>query len=101
MPTQQQTQFEAFAKKEGRKSAQILSNLGKKKVFIDALSTELGQELLKDVLRMSESKLNKIINEDANTMDKAMFKVCKFLAHKWTDRVNSYNHGLQKFNLGS
>ncbi len=74
-------QFEAFAEKEGRRAAIILSQLGKKRDFVDALSTELGQELLKDVLRMSESKLNKIINDDADLMDKAMFKVCKFLAN--------------------
>jgi len=100
MSNQKQQQFESFVGKEGRKAAHILSNLGKKKKFVDALATDVGQELLKDILRMSESKLNKIIDDKADEFDRATFKLCKFLANKWADRVNSYNHGMQKFNLG-
>jgi arsenate reductase-like glutaredoxin family protein len=93
--------FKEFAKKESRNAGLILSNLGKKQVFIDALNTELGQELLRDLLRLAETKLQKIIDNKETEMDKAIFKVCKHLTAKWTERVNSYNSDLNKvFNQG-
>lgn len=94
MDTKQQ-RFDSFRAAEGRKLENILLSLSKKESFVEALSTQLGQELLADVLRMYEQKLDKVINGKATERDKEALVIFKCLAGLWADRINSYNRELQ------
>lgn len=93
-------EMEEFLKKGGKRAAQVLSILGKQQQFLKALSTPIGQELLRDILEMMEERLEKIVKEDADEGIRAEYRVLRTLAGKWRDRVNSYYDGLKKVKGG-
>ena len=90
-----QQRFDAFRASEGKKVEAILLSLSKKEAFVKALSTELGQELMRDLLRMYERKLELVIDGKASERDKEALVIFKCLAGLWADRINSYNHELE------
>lgn len=76
----------------------IVNYLAKNQPFVEATKTELGQELLKDMLNDMDILLAKIIDEKATELEKAEFRVLRKLSHKWIDRINKYTEVHAKFN---
>lgn len=99
MNTKQQ-RFDTFRASEGKKAEAILLSLSKKEAFVKALSTDLGQELLRDLLEQYEKRLEKVINGTATERDKEGLVIFKCLAGLWADRINSYNHNLEILQKG-
>lgn len=65
--------IDGFIKKHRVKANRILTVLGQNKEFIDALNTNVGQELLKDLIEMAEIKLNTLLEMDIDkTKEKFM-----------------------------
>lgn len=79
-----------FLERTGRRGATILSILGKNAQFIKAISTPLGEELLRDMIVMMEEKLELIYNEKASEDDKADFRSLKRISNIWISRINKY-----------
>ena len=88
-------EFQSFREKEGKNCDMVLTNLSSKLPFIEALNTSLGQELLRDLLRMYERKLDKVINGNATERDKEALIVFKCLSSLWVGKINSYNNDLR------
>lgn len=97
--------IENYTKKHGSQScARIMSVLGKKQPFYEAIRTDIGQELLKDVIQKMEILLEKaIVDDPTNPMtdaDKAEYRVLKNLAETWANRIHSYRGKIQKLKEG-
>jgi hypothetical protein len=90
-----QQRFDAFRAAQGSQLERILLSLSKKQAFVEALSTSLGQELLSDVLKMYERKLELVIDGRATERDKEALVIFKCLAGLWADKINSYNRELK------
>ncbi len=90
--------FEEFLKTNGKRAAKILSSLGKHQKFVDALSIDLGQELMIDLLTTTEELLDKIIDEKATSEEKAEYRVCKKIYTKWLNRLSEYKKLVDKIN---
>jgi hypothetical protein len=91
-------EFNRFRVKEGSRANDVIVSLAKKVDFVEALSTKIGQELLRDLLRIYEEKLEKVINGKATERDKEAIVICKCLSALWVDKINSYNRELGMIN---
>lgn len=93
-------QIDALIKKNGKKTARLLSILGKQQQFYNAVSSPIGAELMNDVIGLMEAKLELIINETATEKDKAEYRVLKQIALTWSDKINDYLRNIEKVKSG-
>ena len=92
-----QDMIDSFVKRSGEKRAnRILTIMGKNQQFVNAISTPLGQEILRDVLVMMEERLDKIASLTATPQETSEYKILKELTEKWRDRINNYITGIQE-----
>ena len=85
--------FLATTKKRG---AMTLSILGEKSKFIDAVNTDIGQQLLGDLVEMHETLLKKISNNGASDYDRSEYKIVKEMLVRWSERIENYNRRLEE-----
>ncbi len=85
----------AYRKKRGAQNAsRLLSILGKKKQFLNAWESPIGQELMNHLLLDAESLLEKIIEEKATPEEAAEFRVIRRWLVKVEEKITSYYHDL-------
>jgi len=92
MPSSEQ--FERFIAAHGEKANRILTVMAKRAKFMEAIKTDIGQELLIDVAASMETLLDKIIMERATTQEKADFRALRMIMNKWTDKIRAYNRDI-------
>jgi hypothetical protein len=73
---------------EGRR---LIEALQKKRPFVEAIQSEVGMELLKDLLVVMNKLLSQIIDNTATEDEKAEYRVCYNLLITWAERLQSYN----------
>jgi len=66
--------IEKYVKRYGKKAEDMLNWIGKEKIFIDAISTELGQEILSSHIDMAKNSLDRFCsllpdNEDIDKLN--------------------------------
>ncbi len=90
--------IQKMAKRMGSKNAvQLLSVLGKKKQFYDAISTNTGQELLKDCIIHVERIMSKILDEKDEEKDRADLRAYKSIINRWSKTLAEYAKENRKF----
>ena len=82
--------------KTGKRGAQLLSVLGRQQSFIRAIESEIGRELLKDALSITEGLLEKIISEEAVEAERAEYRAFKKILITWAQRIETYQRNLEK-----
>ena len=82
--------------KRGNRGAILLSTLGLKHRFIEAINSEIGKKLLSDLIFRMEGLLDKIINGPATIEEKAEYIVTRDLIYKWSERIAEYEELLKK-----
>jgi len=87
---------ERFLFKAGKRGAQLLSVLSKQQSFIRAIESEIGRELLKDALSITEGLLEKIISEEAVEAERAEYRAFKKILITWAQRIETYQRNLEK-----
>jgi hypothetical protein len=80
----------SYLEKMGKRGELVISTLGKKQGFIDAVNSKLGKEIMEDLISMYEDGLAKIIQFDANEEDKAEFKAVSKLIDIWVSKITDY-----------
>ena len=80
-----------YLSKFGKRGEKTLSVLGKEIDFINAINSEVGYELLKDLTERHEALLTKIDTIQSTDEDKMEYKVTRTLLLNWSARINSYN----------
>lgn len=89
----------ALSRKMGKDNASaLLSVLGKNKQFLDALDTNVGQELLKDAVRAIEGKIELILGEKDKPQDRAELQAYLSITSKWASILNKFNKDQERFN---
>ena len=89
----------ALSRKMGKANASsLLSVLGKNKQFLDALDTNVGQELLKDAVLAIEGKIQLILGEKDKPKDRAELQAYLSITEKWAGRLAEYNKDKERFN---
>lgn len=68
----------------------FMSRMGKQTKLYEALDHPVGKEILNEALNRSEALLIKIINEDADEMDRAEFRVLKSILNVWAGKMAEY-----------
>jgi hypothetical protein len=79
-----------FLANEGDRGQRVLALLHKMTPIKQALESEIGMILLKDIAKDMEPVLDKIIEEVATDKDIADFRAGKRLADKIAQRINKY-----------
>lgn len=99
-----QTLKEYTERHSPKSCARIMSILGKKQPFYQAIRSEIGQELLKDVIYRLELLLEKIIEDDPNkkitNQEKTEYRVLKKIAETWSLRIQKYLDKVDKLKRG-
>ncbi len=84
-----------YTKKRGAQNAsKLLSILGKKKQFLNAWESPIGQELMSQLLIDAERLLEKIIENKATPDETAEFRVIRRWLVKVEEKITSYYHDL-------
>jgi len=83
--------LDEFLRQHGRRGAKILSLLGKMQPFHDAIKSELGQELLKDITAQYDALIDDIVKVDCPQEKRIEFQVVSRLIEKWSERIATYN----------
>lgn len=80
-----------------RRQKQLIEYLAKNGKFVDATKTEIGQELLKDMLNGINALFPKVYNEKASAQELAEFRILRGMCDKWTTRIADYNNKLTEW----
>jgi len=83
-----------FTEKHGRPHTQrLLSILGKHHEFYQAFKSDLGQELMKDLMTKMDYLLGKILESKASTEETIEYGVCREIFEAWAKKLKIYiNH---------
>lgn len=86
-----------LARKIGGDNAQmLLTVLGREKQFVDAITSPLGEELMKDVLTSIEARMALVIDEKDEPKDRAEIRAFKEILRKWQKKINRYEQNKEK-----
>lgn len=88
--------IESLLARTGMRGAKLLTILGKQSQFMRAIESEVGQQLLRDALSISESLLDKIVHEEATEGERAEYRALKKILLTWAARINGYHENLSK-----
>jgi hypothetical protein len=86
---------EKFLAVHGRRGVKTLSLLSKSSKFYQAISSEIGQELLNEVMVKLELLLNKCIENKASNEEKADYRAYSNIFNEWAKRI-SFHQKLRK-----
>jgi len=81
-------------RQSGKRGQEVLGSLIKNLTFIDVFNTQIGHELLKDLLKRGNELLDVIADPDkeATVGEKAEYKVVRLLITTWATRIENYLH---------
>ncbi len=88
--------IQRYRQTHGVHANNVLSILGQNQQLINALSSPLGQELMKEVLESAETELNKLLTMDIDSSkekfaeQRALYKACMKLVTRYMTKINSY-----------
>lgn len=86
--------MENFRVRNKVRANEILTFLGKYQPFMEAIRTDVGQELMNDLILTAQEKLMLIANESASDADKAEYRVCVRRLKTWSERIALYARNL-------
>ena len=83
--------IEDHAQRHGRRKTMIvMSKLGQQKKFIDVIQSDIGQQLLKDIMVDMDRLLEKNLNMDLTDEERIEYKVLDRLSGIWIDRIHNH-----------
>lgn len=83
--------IEKFAAVHGKtKASKTLALLNKNSKFHLAVASELGQELLRELMIKSDMLLLKIIDNKATDDEKAEYRVVSDIFSRWAKKIGDY-----------
>ena len=93
--------IQLYIKKYGKKAQDVINWLSRESKFIDAIETEVGQEIMSSHVDMANESFNRFRslipeNEDITKLDVktiialAEYNVCLKIINKVTTRINNY-----------
>ena len=88
--------IEKFLAVHGQRGAKTLSMAGKQRVFAQAISSEIGQQLLNDVMVEMEVLLEKIIELKASKTEIMEYKTLRKILNKWTKKIFLFEEAKKK-----
>ncbi len=91
-----QEQVIKFLREKGKRGAQTLSVLGKYAPFMQAIQSEIGKELLRDLNTMHDELLDKISSLTATESDRASYQAVKNLILRFCEKINRYEAEMSK-----
>ncbi len=98
MNEETQQRVAKLAKRIGsQNTSTLLSALGRKKKFVDALESDIGVELVRHMMSGIEDSVARIVNDKDSEEDRARIKVYMELIGKWESVVKSYEADLKTF----
>lgn len=95
-----QEQVIKFLREKGKRGAQTLSVLGKYAPFMQAIQTEIGAELLRDLNTKHDELLDRISSLTATDSDRAEYLAVKNMILRWADKISKYEMELNKLKGG-
>ncbi len=96
IPIPEQEKLINYIKTRGNTGNRTLEILGKNLKFIDALNTEVGLELLKDLVSMHEETFQKVASLDATDADKIKYKLLQSLINRWAIHIAHYLEAVER-----
>lgn len=78
--------------KAGKRGKSIIASLAKNIKFVDTFNTDIGRELLKDLVEMGDHALMVISDpyKEATVAERVRYSIIVELINNWSSRINSY-----------
>ena len=92
--------IEKFLSVHGQRGAKTLSLAGKQRGFIEALSSDVGQEILKDVMVKMEILLENIIQEKSTNKERAEYRNLRDIFNRWAKKIMLFEEAKKKIQEG-
>ena len=95
-------ELQEYVKSKGAKGGKILAVLNKNRSLVNALSTPLGQELMKDIIEYANFSLNAFVKMDIDkSNEKWMEARSDYLSavkmvNRFMDKINKFQSDLEK-----
>lgn len=87
-----------FTKKtNARASARLLSILGRKREYVDAINSDVGKLLFERIVPRLEELFEKVAEDEATPEEKMEMKVTRRLLQNWASEIHRYNEAKAKF----
>jgi hypothetical protein len=75
---------------KNQRRANLESQLRRLGLFMDALDTPVGQELLSDLWTEFDRLFELVLNVEATDLEKLQFQFCRSQLERWTAKVREY-----------
>ena len=85
-----------YVKARGKSGERTIKILGKNLKFLSAFNTEIGTEVLSDVVSMHSQAAEEIIVKGETPELRAKIIVLNELINKWSDKINAYQEALKR-----
>ena len=85
-----------FLGKQRGRGQELLALLNRQKKFHDAINSDVGRELLSDLIGIMDNRLQKIVEEKATPQELAEYRVARLLLSAWEKRFSEYLQNLGK-----
>lgn len=95
-----------LVKSRGRMGQRTLDTLSRQKEFYEAIHSDKGYILLKDIIDREDQLLAKLTGSDPTDVnaitqeERIEYKVIKELIFRWCNRINSYESDVNNINDG-
>jgi hypothetical protein len=94
--------LEAFIHKvERRRAKDVVAMMSKSQPFIESIRTELGQQLLKDVVARQAELLEKVYDGTLSEDDRHELRALKIIQERWETKIVNFIKVLDEINLAS
>ena len=77
-------------------TSKLLSILGRKKEYVDAINSELGLKLFEGITNRLDELFEKIAEETATSDEKMEFRVTRKLLQGWASEIHNYIKAKEK-----
>jgi len=85
-----------YVKTRGKSGERTIKILGKNFRFLSAFNTELGEQILSDVVSMHSEVSDIIITKGETPELRAKINVLGEIINKWSDKINGYYEALKR-----
>lgn len=92
---------DAYYQRHGAKPTKlIMAVLGRNQAFYAAIQTDVGQELLKDLLPRMDVLLEKLADGSLTEEERIEYKVRKDIFERWAGKISNYYRHATKLKQG-
>jgi hypothetical protein len=87
---------EEYLKRFGKQGTMVLSTLGKLQPFVACMESEIGKEILANIIQRYEILMEKVVDMAATDAERVELKVTKQMILAFANQIQAYNARVER-----